>query len=368
MAAAKPVILILTTYTGGGHLNLAQSLKHMLEPHYDIVISNPQSPFIGSSYTFFIRHFQPFLHWQYALSDCAFAAFWLHRITALGDSERFDDVIASARPQLIIVTHAMLSYAAARAIERVPQRVPLVFQLTDLAELHMTWFTEQRADAYLAPTKEIVEQALRVGIARERLHLTGRPVRSQFLMVQPERCETLAALGLDPAVLTIFLQGGANGSAATERTIRNLLGAGVPVQIILAVGNNQKMAQRYSGMKQVRVLPFTEVIAPYMAAADVIAGKAGASFITEAFMLERPFLATAYVRGQETPNLRFIEQHNLGWVCLKTSAQQQWLRDIAHNPALIAEQRKAIQAYKALNMQANQAIVPLIDRLSRADG
>lgn len=367
MAAAKPIILILTTQTGGGHLNLAQSLKHMLEPHYDIVIRNPQSPFIGSSYTFFIRHFQPFLYMQYTLANSAFAAFWLHRITALGDRERFDDVIASVQPQLIIVTHAMLSYTAARAIERLPRCVPLVFQMTDLEELHMTWFTEQHADAYLAPTKEIFVQALETGIAPDRLHLTGRPVRPQFLAAQPERCETLATLGLEPDVLTIFLQGGVNGSAATERTIRSLLGAGVPVQIILAVGNNQKMARRYASIQQVRVLPFTEVIAPYMAAADIIAGKAGASFITEAFMVERPFLATAYVRGQETPNLRFIERHNLGWVCLKTSRQQQLLRDIAHNPALIAEKREAMQAYKALNMQANSEIVPLIDQLLRSE-
>jgi hypothetical protein len=30
MQAVKPTILILTTHTGGGHLNLAQSLKGML--------------------------------------------------------------------------------------------------------------------------------------------------------------------------------------------------------------------------------------------------------------------------------------------------------------------------------------------------
>ena len=56
-----------------------------------------------------------------------------------------------------------------------------------------------------------------------------------------------------------------------------------------------------------------------MAAADVIAGKAGASFITEAFILEKPFLVTALIAGQETPSLQFIERHNLGWDCLATS-------------------------------------------------
>ncbi len=98
--------------------------------------------------------------------------------------------------------------------------------------------------------------------------------------------------------------------------IKGLLSTGVPVQIILAAGNNKKIAERYASHEQVSVLPFTRKIAPYMAAADVIVGKAGASFISEAFTLEKPFIVTTFIPGQETPNLRFIEQHNLGWICL----------------------------------------------------
>jgi processive 1,2-diacylglycerol beta-glucosyltransferase len=231
----------------------------------------------------------------------------------------------------------------------------------------MTWFTEKQADAYLAPSREIFAQTLAQDINRNCLYLTGRPIRRQFLEASPgKRSETLAALDFDPAVFTIFLQGGGKGSAGLDRTVENLLSmesAGVSMQIILATGNNKRMAERYAGMKQVRTLPFTEVIAPYMAAADMIAGKAGASFICEAFTLEKPFLATAFIPGQETPNLQFIERHNLGWVCLEASAQQDLLTRIASNPAMIAEKMDGIRAYKAWNMQANQEICPIIDRL-----
>jgi UDP-N-acetylglucosamine:LPS N-acetylglucosamine transferase len=141
------------------------------------------------------------------------------------------------------------------------------------------------------------------------------------------------------------------------------LAMGLPTQIILAVGNNKSMASHYAGIEQVRVLPFTEIIAPYMAAADVIAGKAGASFISEAFMLDKPFLATAFIPGQETPNLQFIERHNLGWVCLETSAQKEFIAKIISNPGMITEKEESIRAYKVSNIQANQHIGPIIDRL-----
>ncbi len=231
----------------------------------------------------------------------------------------------------------------------------------------MTWFTEKQADAYLAPTREIFAQALQQGIDKHHLYLTGRPVRHQFLEVSPDgRHEMLAALDFDPAVFTIFLQAGAKGSAGADWTIESLLSAesaGVPMQIILATGSNKSMAARYAGLERVRALPFTELIAPYMAAADVIAGKAGASFISEAFMLEKPFLVTAFIPGQETPNLQFIERYNLGWVCLETTAQQELLSRIASNPGMIAEKVDGIRAYKVWNMKANQDICPIIDRL-----
>jgi hypothetical protein len=80
-------------------------------------------------------------------------------------------------------------------------------------------------------------------------------------------------------------------------------------------------------------------------------------------MLEKPFLVTAFIPGQETPNLQFIERYNLGWVCLETTAQQELLSRIASNPGMIAEKVDGIRAYKAWNMKANQDICPIIDRL-----
>jgi UDP-N-acetylglucosamine:LPS N-acetylglucosamine transferase len=364
MKVSKATILILTTHTGGGHMNLAQALKETLETHYEVVILDPQSPLVGRSYTAASRHFVKYLEWLFIFTDIKFVSFCLQRFLALMSSRRFRSIIERVQPQLVIATHAMLSYTTARAIDRLPRHIPLVFQLTDLGRLNMTWFAEKKADAYLAPTKEILEQALGQGIEQHRLHLTGRPIRHQFLEVSPDmRSETLASLGFDPSVFTLFLQGGAMGSARVDRAIEGVLSTGTPVQIILASGDNNGLTEHYAGSEHVRVLPFTEKIAPYMAAADVIAGKAGASFVSEAFILEKPFLVTAFIPGQETPNLHFIERHNLGWVCLQTAEQIELLCRLASNPDLIAEKTASIRAYKTWNIQANQHILPTIDRL-----
>lgn len=364
MPAVKPVILILTIHNGGGHINLAQSLKEMLETNYDVVIEDAQSGAANRWYSWVSRHSVKFLQWQYMFTDNKVLSFAFHVILTLLSYRRIRRIVARVQPQIIITTQAFLSYAAARVNDHQPKRLPLVFQLTDLGQLHMTYLTEKRADAYFAPTREIFTQVLEQGIEKDRLYLTGRPIRRQFLEVLPcEREETLTRIGLDPSLFTLFLQGGAEGSAGVDRMIESLLSAGVPAQIILAAGNNKKIAERYADHKQVCVLPFTGRIAPYMAAADMIVGKAGASFISEAFTLEKPFLVTTFIPGQETPNLRFIEQHNLGWICLEPAAQQELLVKVANSPKMLAEKVESIRAYKSWNRQANQEICAIIDRL-----
>ena len=364
MDEAKPTILILTSHTGGGHMNLSQSLKEILGDGYTVIISDPLPKLIDRWYADVSRRDVDFLARQFKYTDTPFASWFVHAILALLLAQRICKSIERTRPQLIITTHPVLSYAIARVNAYLPKRVPLVFQLTDLGRVHHTWFTEKHADAYLAPTREIFAQARKQGIEQERLYLTGRPIRRQFLEVLAStKAETLAMLNFDPNVFTIFLQGGAKGSAQVDRIVAFLLSATIPVQIILAVGNNKDMMASYAGVENVYALPFTETIAPYMAAADIIVGKAGASFVTEAFMLEKPFLVTAVIPEQETPTLAFIERHNLGWVRLEPTAQQELLLEIAQNPALIAEKATAIKAYKAWNKQANQGIRTVINQL-----
>ena len=373
---AGPRILLLTTRTGGGHMNLAHALKQMLGEAYDVDIVDPYPAIFRQYYHLLGQRFLLLWQIQYALTDNAFVSMLVHRVLTLFVEKHIATLIEKSKSQLILSTHPLLSYEIARALERLRMQIPLVFQLTDLEQVHSTWFSEKKASAHLdisfmAPTREIFQQAIAHGIAPHRVHITGRPVRSQFLHVSPAvREEVFAQLDFDPAVFTIFLQGGAHGLANVDQTVKHILAAEVPVQILLAVGNNAKLAAAFAanrGIGRVRVLPFTEQIAPYMAAADMIAGKAGASSLTEAFILEKPFLITSIIPGQETPSLRFLERHNLGWACLQPREQRQLITAIVNDPKMLAEKVVSIRAYKAWNLQANQAITATIEKMLTPD-
>jgi UDP-N-acetylglucosamine:LPS N-acetylglucosamine transferase len=362
----RPNVLILTSLTGGGHLSLALALQDALSENYSIEIADPHPGIFHRYYTFVGRHFLRLWGLEYKVFDNEKAALRVHKILTKLLRERLSMIIEQIKPQLIITTHTLLSYEVARAIEQSCKSIPLVFQFSELEEVHSTWLAEKNADAYLVPTREILAQARARGIDESRLHLTGMPVRSQFLQdYSTGRAETLAAIDFDPAMFTVFLQGGAEGAAGIDQTVKSILASEKPIQIILAVGTSKQLASRFAGIARLRVLPFTKTIAPYMAAADVIIGKAGPNFIAEAVMLEKPFLATSFIPGQEEPNLTFLERHNLGWVCLKRAARQNLIARLASDPAAIAEKVSSIRAYRAWNMQANRGICPVIAGLEK---
>ena len=135
------------------------------------------------------------------------------------------------------------------------------------------------------------------------------------------------------------------------------------MQIIVAVGTNQRLLTRYKNVPNVATLPHTNDIAPYMAVSDVIMGKAGPNILFESVMLGKPFIATTFIPGQEQENLAFIQSHGLGWVALHPEEQRSLLLNLIHNPEQLASRSSTINAYRGWNLAATQQIPHLIHQL-----
>ena len=100
-----------------------------------------------------------------------------------------------------------------------------------------------------------------------------------------------------------------------------------------------------------------------MAAADVVMGKAGPNMLFESVMLGKPFIATAYIPGQEEANLEFIRQHQLGWVVLDSEKQRELVARLATTRTELSPMIAGVEAYRQWNALANEALVPLVHSL-----
>ncbi len=383
----KKHILILTSKTGGGHISLAEALRDLLETGGQtgngeneqdakgtevlaITIADPQPGFFHLHYRLVSRYALWLWAAEFQFFDTPGRALLAHRIFTRLVRHQLIALMDNVQPDLIITTYPFLSYEVMCVLEQRSSTVPLVMLFSDANGVHAAWLTERRAAATFATTRETYEQALATGFTPERLHLVGWPVRAQFSrtcqLSQEARTEKLSHLNLAPNRFTVFLQGGSEGAARIDRTIANILAAGASVgdlQLILATGTNRNLLERYKNVPNLAILPYTKEIAPFMAASDVIMGKAGPNMLFESVMLGKPFIATAYIPGQEQANLPFIQRHGLGWVAIQPEEQRSLLTTLIHNTGQLDAMSATINAYRQWNAGANTCIVPLIRSL-----
>jgi processive 1,2-diacylglycerol beta-glucosyltransferase len=381
---SKKTILILTSKTGGGHLSLAEALRDLIvraaqsadQPHINAIqdahnaaisIVDPQPALFHLHYRLVSRHVLWLWAAEFRFLDTPGRSLLAHKMFTRLMRHRLNALLDRLQSDLVITTYPFFSYEVMRLLEQRATTIPLLMLFSDANRVHASWLTEQSAAATLATTRETYEQALAVGFSPERLHLVGWPVRAQFyhsdLSLRELSRRTLTQLHLAPDRCTIFLQGGGEGAARVANTIENMLAIDTltnEIQIILATGTNHNLLARYSNVPNVATLPYTNDIAPYMAAADLVMGKAGPNILFESVMLGKPFIATTYIPGQEQENLAFIQRHGLGWIAIHPEEQRALLVKLIHNPTHLESISSTINTYREWNIKANQHIPPLI--------
>ena len=380
-------ILILTSKTGGGHLSLAESLRDLLvsevsdtrnEDAQDardtqalaFTIVDPQPRFFHLHYRFASRRALWLWAAEFRLLDTPGRALLAHKIFTRLVRRKLVDLLDRVRPDLVITTYPFLTYEVKRVLERHASTIPLAMLFSDANNIHSALLTEREADATLAPTRETYEQALAAGFDPQCLYLIGWPVRAQFfrasLLQKEMQQEQRLRMGLAPDRFTVFLQGGGEGAARVASAIDAMLDNDTlkhNVQIILAAGTNASLLAHYKAIPNLVALPYTRDIAPCMAAADVIMGKAGPNALFEAVMLNKPFIATSFIPGQERDNLAFIERHSLGWVALRAEEQRELLCRLICQSDELRAMSSSIEAYRLWNVEANRRACQVIHEL-----
>jgi UDP-N-acetylglucosamine:LPS N-acetylglucosamine transferase len=370
-------VLILTSRTGGGHVSLATALRERLESIYTVRVEDLLPGSIPSAYRFMAQRAPWLWSWAFHLSDTPGLALLGHLAVVPLIAPRLETLLREFRPDLVLSVHPLLTHAVTHVLGRHAPRVPFAMLFSDPMRAHAAWFTERSAAAVFAPTRETCAQARALGFHPARLHYVGWPVRRQFSAVLArEREQVFEELNrrepwdLDPHRLTIFAASGAEGARHLERAVRLALAVSGDVQVIVAAGTNRALYRRCQGVKRLYAFPFTEEVAPFMAAAHVTMGRCSPNILFESLTLGKPFIATSSLPGQEEHNLRFIERYGLGWSALEERRLGKVIATLVAEFPADCSMLKAMSAnvggYRRLNTAANESIVPIIRSLIEA--
>ena len=171
-----------------------------------------------------------------------------------------------------------------------------------------TLIQEQNSYAGLA-NKQLADKAAKICVAyegmerffpKDKLMLTGNPVRQALLDTKMTREEALASFGLDPQRKTILLVGGSLGARTINESVlshlKEMEASGL--QFIWQTGKyySEEIAQRLKAQpptpntQHLIVTDFIADMAAAYRAADLVVSRAGASSISEFCLIGKPVI------------------------------------------------------------------------------
>lgn len=277
----------------------------------------------------------------------------------------FAHVLRDLQPRVILTTHALGCLLAA------PLKARMGFRLVVLTTDYYAHAFHRHAavDAYCASHAWVMEDLSSAGVSATRLHLTGIPLRRTFDRV-PDTVAARQDLGLPDRPVVLISRGGMAAGQETVVLLDALLRARelASCTFVAILGHRleeyRSLTKRFARVSRLRLERFVDNPETFLAAADIVIGKAGGLSSTETFAVGRPLILYAPNAGVETPNVaRFVAAGAA--IDAERSPQRvvAALRDLLASPA---RQRALITAGRALiRPMSRQAVRTVAERLVR---
>lgn len=182
-----------------------------------------------------------------------------------------------------------------------------------------------------------------------------------------QKDEVRQKLNLERKKLTLLFTTGSEGTEKIVPIVTDLITTNLPVQIIVACGNNQHLLETINELKKsakenisLHAIPFTNELHSYMQAADLVIGKAGPNSVFESVACHTPFFAVTHIAGQEDGNLDIIKELKLGYVEENPTKAAKILHQIIEEPEQLKKFATNLKTLAAYNKQAKEKIKKIL--------
>lgn len=357
-------ILILSCNTGEGHNSAAKAiLEHARMAGHEVrmedmmaLASEKVSKRVGGTYVGIVKYCPTLFQVLYGVASKISSdrrkspVYYANTLMA----EKLENYLKEYPCDVIIVTHLFpaetLTYLKKK--NRLKQKVIAVS--TDYTCI--PFWEETDCDIYTVPHEAQLPEYMARGIAPERLKAIGIPVSSPFRQKKEKESARLL-LGLPEKIPVYLVMGGSMGFGKMHLFADKLArGCTNGEQIVIICGNNhglyRRMCYQFRGNPNVHVIGYTNQVADYMDACDVVFTKPGGLSSTEAAAKGIPIVHTAPIPGCETKNVRFFNQTGMSVGAKRMSEQLYY----GHKLAWDEEYRKAMQEAQSRSLHRDAAV------------
>jgi processive 1,2-diacylglycerol beta-glucosyltransferase len=316
---SKPRVLLLSATSGAGHVRAAQALEKAFLARGDCAVEHIDTlqhvsrlfqRAYDKAYIAMVRRAPELMGVLYERTDQP----WLHQRRRLAldrlNTGPMIHLLKRIQPDLCVATHFLPAEIIAWLIAKRKLRAHNAIVVTDY-DVHAMWLC-RTVERYYVAIEEAVEYLARIGVPRENLRVTGIPIDPLF--AKPvSRSDARKQLGLDSNATVIVISAGGYGIGPVEQLVKDLLALQRPWQIAAITGKSEKTRKRLeelakeagelsSGAPRLCPVGFTAEMDKYMAAADLMVGKAGGLTTSEALARGLPMALIEPIPGQEGRN------------------------------------------------------------------
>jgi len=315
----KPRVLLLSATSGAGHVRAAQALEKAFQERGDCSVAHVDALRYVSklfqrvyedAYISMVRKAPEFMGLLYQRTDQPWQNMRQRLALDRLNTGKMIRMLKRVQPDLCVATHFLPAEIIAWLIAKEKLFAHNAIVVTDY-DVHALWLC-RTVDRYYVANQEAGEYLARIGVPREKLCVQGIPVDPVFA-VPLDRAEARKHLGLDVASTVILISTGGYGVGPLEQLVKDLLEPPRPWQIVAIAGKAEKTQKRLeelaktagklaSGAARLCPVGFTTEMDKYMAAADLMIGKAGGLTTSEALARALPMVLIEPIPGQEERN------------------------------------------------------------------
>lgn len=368
----KPRVLILSASSGAGHVRAAQALEKAFVAHGDCTVEHIDAltqvskvfqQLYDKAYITMVRRAPNLMGLLYDRTDQP----WRHPRQRLAldrlNTQPMIRMLKKTQPDLCIATHFLPAEILAWLIAKNKLQARHAVVVTDY-DVHAMWLC-RTVDRYYVALPESAEYLARIGVPREKLRVTGIPVDPAFEK-RLDQGETRKRLGIDPKALVVLIAAGGYGLGPVEQLVKGLLALARPWQIVAIAGKSEKLRKRLeqisrgagklaSGGDRLVAVGFTQEMDQYMAAADLLVGKAGGLTTSEALARALPMAIVEPIPGQESRNADHLLEAGAAVRCNNLPAAPWKIAALLERPERLAAMKSA--AAKMARPDAARVIV-----------
>ncbi len=370
-------VLILSCNTGEGHNSAGKAVKEYVESKgdqaefIDLMMLNGKktSKVVGGLYINVVKYCPFLFGLAYRLGRLVSSAkrkspvFFVcarleKKLKRYLDKNDFD---------VIVTPHLYPAETLTRMKQKGILRQKTVAIATDYTSI--PFWEETECDYYVIPHEDLLDEFASRGIPREKLLPLGIPVREKFgKRLGRQKAREICHLSQESLIYLVM--SGSMGFGKIQIFVLELARRlKENEEIVVICGNNKKLEnllrKELRGNGRVHILGFTDQVAEYMEACDVIFTKPGGLSSTEAAVSRIPMIHTNPIPGCENRNLAFFEERHM------SVGRKSFLGQLRAGQKILAKEKLCREMIRAQEINskpmATEMIYYLLKKLSKEE-